>query len=146
MPKHVRMYLKTDLGFLAGARQQLGKARRGERTAPFRGEDEGRGRLALELPQRTQFITKEGMCCFLATLGAAHIDGAGLELDRRPLQAAELRHPQSVAETDQDHRRVAVAVAVALGRLDQALDLTLGQVLAIATHFAVAGSAKRNCP
>ena len=64
------------------------------------------------------------MCCFLASLGAAHIDGASLELDRRPLQAAELRHPQSVTETDQDHSPVAVAVAVALGRLDQALDLT----------------------
>jgi hypothetical protein len=35
-----------------------------------------------------------------------------------------------------------MAVAVALGRLDQALDLTLGQVLAIATHFAVATSAQ----
>jgi hypothetical protein len=54
--KHVRIYLKTDLGFLAGARQQLGKAWRGERTAPFRGKDEGRGRLALQLPQRPQFI------------------------------------------------------------------------------------------
>jgi hypothetical protein len=36
-----------------------------------------------------------------------------------------------VTETDQDHGRVAVAVSVALGRLDQALDLTFGQVLAI---------------
>jgi hypothetical protein len=33
MPKHVRVYFKSDLGFLAGARQQLGKARRGERAA-----------------------------------------------------------------------------------------------------------------
>ena len=86
------------------------------------------------------------MCCFLTALGAAHIDGAGLKLDRGPLQAAELRHTESMTETDQDHRRVAVAVAVALGRLDQATDLTLGQVLAIATHFAIAASAKRNCP
>ncbi len=69
------------------------------------------------------------MCCFLAALGTAHIDGAGLELDRRLLQA--------MTETDQDHSRVAVAVAVTLGRLDQALDLTLGQVLPIATHFAI---------
>ena len=61
MPKHVRMDLKADLGFLAGARQQLGKARRGERTAPFRGKDEGRGRLALELSQRPQFVAEEGM-------------------------------------------------------------------------------------
>jgi hypothetical protein len=79
-------------------------------------------------------------------LASADIDGAGLELDRRPLQAAELRHPQSMTKPDQDHRCVAVAVAVALGRLDQALDFTLGQVLAIATHFAVAASAKRDCP
>ena len=48
MPKHVRVYLKTDLGFLAGARQQLGKSRGGERTAPFGGKHEGRSRLALE--------------------------------------------------------------------------------------------------
>ena len=50
MPKHVRVHLKADPGFLTGARQQLGKARWGERTAAFRSEDEGRGRLALELP------------------------------------------------------------------------------------------------
>jgi hypothetical protein len=86
------------------------------------------------------------MCCFLATFGTAHIDGASLELDRRPLQAAEFRYPQPVPETDQDHSGVAVAVAVALGSLDQALDLTLGQMLAIATRLAVATSSKRNCP
>ena len=91
--------------------------------------------MARELPQRPQFITEEGMCCFLAALRTAYTGRCrSSNLDRRPLKAAELRYPQSVTETDQDHSGVAVAVAVALGRVDQALDLTLGEVLAIATH------------
>jgi hypothetical protein len=35
-------------------------------------------------------------------------------------------------EADQDHGRIAMAVTVAPGHLDQALDLALGEVLAIA--------------
>jgi hypothetical protein len=42
---------------------------------------------------------------------------AGLEGDRRPLQVAELRPAQTMPEADQDHGRVTLAVAVALGRL-----------------------------
>jgi hypothetical protein len=42
MPKHVRMYLKDDRGFLAGTRE-LGEARRGERATTLRSEDKGRG-------------------------------------------------------------------------------------------------------
>ena len=73
MPKHVRMDLKADLGFLAGAGEQLGKARRGERTAAFGGKDEGRRRSALELSQRPQFIAQErmrGCGCTLPTAAA----------------------------------------------------------------------------
>jgi hypothetical protein len=42
--QHVRVDLEADLGFVAGAGELLGEARRGERTTTFRGEDEGRGR------------------------------------------------------------------------------------------------------
>jgi hypothetical protein len=63
---------------------------------------------------------------FLAALGPAHVHGTGLERDRRPLQVAELRHPESMPKTDEDHGRVAVAVA--FGHLDQALDFKLGEV------------------
>ena len=49
-------------------------------------------------------------------------------------------------EADQDHGRIAMAVAVALGHPDQALDLVLGQVLAIAAHVPVAAPAQRDCP
>jgi hypothetical protein len=79
-------------------------------------------------------------------LGAAHVHGAGLEGDRRPLQIAQLGHPQAVAEADQDHRRIALAMAIALGRLHQALDLELGEVLAITAHVPVARSSQRDCP
>jgi hypothetical protein len=41
---------------------------------------------------------------------------------------------------------VASRWAIAFGRLDQALDPELGQVLAIAAHFAVAPAAQPDCP
>ena len=68
---HVRMDLEADLGFVAGAREQLGEARRGKRTTTLRGEDKGRRRLALQLSQRPQFIAQERMRGFLAALGPA---------------------------------------------------------------------------
>jgi hypothetical protein len=51
-----------------------------------------------------------------------------------------------VTEADQDHGRVALAMAVAPGHLDQTLDLVLGQVLPIAAHVPVAAAAQRDCP
>jgi hypothetical protein len=62
---------------------------------------------------------------------------AGLELNRRPLQSAKLRHPQAMPEGDQDHRRVALTPPVAFSCLHQALDLKLGQVLAVAPAACV---------
>ena len=35
VPEHVRMDLEPDLGFVAGAGEQLGKAGRGERATPL---------------------------------------------------------------------------------------------------------------
>jgi hypothetical protein len=71
---------------------------------------------------------------------------AGLERDRRPLQIAQLGHPQAVAEADQNHGRIALAMAIAPGRLLQPVDLELGEVLAIAAHVPVAAAAQRDCP
>ena len=45
--------------------------------------------------------------------------------------------PAGVTEGDQDYGRVALARPVAFGRLDQALDLEFGQVLAIPAHLTV---------
>ena len=146
MPEHMWVDLEADLGFVAGAGEQLGEAGRGERSTPLRGKDEGRRRLALQLSQRPQFIAEERMRGFLAALGPAHMHRAGLKRDRRPLQIAELRHSQAVPEADQDHGRIALAMAVAFDHLHQAFDLVLGEVLAVAAHVPVATSAQRDCP
>jgi hypothetical protein len=98
------------------------------------------------LPERPQFVAEDGVGRCLTTLGAAHVHGASLECDRRPLEVAQLRYAQAVPEADQDHGRIALAMAVALGHLDQALDLELGEVLAIAAHVTVAAPAQCDCP
>jgi hypothetical protein len=46
-----------------------------------------------------------------------------------------------VPKADQDHGRITGAVAIAFGHLDQAFDLKLAQVLAIAAHVPVAAPA-----
>jgi hypothetical protein len=65
-----------------------------------------------------------------AILGPADVQVTASEIDLGPLQAAQLRRAQTMSIRDQDHGGVAVAVAVALGGLDQALDLALVQMLA----------------
>ena len=50
------------------------------------------------------------------------------EVDCVPTEVANLGSPEAMPVGEQDHGGVAVAVAVAFGRLDQRLDLSLGQV------------------
>jgi hypothetical protein len=59
MPEHVRVDLEADLAFVTGAGEEFGKAGWRERGAALRSEEEGRGGLALELPQRPQFIAEK---------------------------------------------------------------------------------------
>jgi hypothetical protein len=51
-----------------------------------------------------------------------------------------------MTEADEDHRGIALTPPITLGDLDQALDLELGQVLAIAAHVPVALPAQCDCP
>ena len=53
-----------------------------------------------------------------------------VEVDLIPAQVDQLTDPQAVPIGDEDHGGVAVTPAVLAGRLDQLLDLGLGQVLA----------------
>src|SRR5215831_5195600 len=60
---------------------------------------------------------------------AVNVQAALGQLDLLPLQVADLRGPQTVAIGDQDHGRVAVAVAAMLaGAVHQPVDLALGEV------------------
>jgi hypothetical protein len=47
-----------------------------------------------------------------------------------PTKIDKLGRAKPVPESDQDHRRVTVALPIVLGRLDEALDLCRRQVLA----------------
>ena len=46
-----------------------------------------------------------------------------------PTKIDKLGRAEPVPESDQDHRRVPVALPIVLGRLDEALDLCRRQVL-----------------
>src|SRR5262249_60904512 len=62
-------------------------------------------------------------------LDAVNVQAALGQLDLLPLQAADLRGPQTVAVGDQDHGRVAMpAAAMLAGVVHQPLDLPLGGV------------------
>src|SRR6516164_8084038 len=62
-------------------------------------------------------------------LHAVNVQAALGQLDLLPLQVADLRGPQTVAIGDQDHGRVAMAVAAMLaGAVHQPVDLALGEV------------------
>src|SRR5215813_7344189 len=67
-----------------------------------------------------------------AVLDPVNVQAALGELDLLPLQVAHLRGPQAMAVGDQDHGRVAMAVAAMLsGAVHQALDLALGEIASL---------------
>ena len=54
------------------------------------------------------------------------------QFDLLPLQIADLRGPQTVAISDQDHGRVAMPIAAVLARaVHQALDLVFGEIASL---------------
>ena len=54
------------------------------------------------------------------------------EVDLIPSQVADFRSPQAVSIGNEEHRRVAVAVPIALYGLDELFNLGLGQMLSAA--------------
>src|SRR5258707_3966424 len=63
-------------------------------------------------------------------LDPPHVEHSAIEVDLVPAQVADLGRPEPMPEGDQDHARIAMAVAVGFGGLDQGFDLTKRQVLA----------------
>jgi len=66
-----------------------------------------------------------------AFLGPTDMQSASIKLDLMPLQVAHLRSSEAVTIGNQDHRCIAMTVAIALGGLDQPLDFALSQVAAL---------------
>ena len=65
-----------------------------------------------------------------AVLGPADVQGCGFEVDLLPAQVHHFGRSEAMPVGQKHHQRVALAVAVRLGRLDQLLDLVGSQVLA----------------
>ena len=82
--------------------------------------------LALEPPQRPQFIPKDRMGTGRALLDPADVQRGRPELHLIPAQVHQLGDAQAVPIGHEDHRGVPVAPAVPLGRVHQPFHLGLG--------------------
>ena len=132
VPEHVRVRLEGQLGLRACPLDHAGEASGAERRSALRREHEGRLGLllALEPPQRPQFVPEDRMGAGRALLDPADVQRGRPEVHLIPAQVHQLGGPQAVPVGHKDHRGVPVAPAVSLGGVHQPLDLGLGQVLA----------------
>jgi hypothetical protein len=82
MPEHLGMDLEPNLGFVAGAGEQLGEARgvNGPPRSEAKAKDEADWRFSSRSAPNSS--PKRGMRSFLAAFGAPHVHRGGLELDR----------------------------------------------------------------
>ena len=65
-----------------------------------------------------------------ALLDSTDVQDGVFQVHLLPTQVHQLGGPQTVPKGQQNHRCVAMAPAIVLGRLNQPLDLALGQMLA----------------
>ena len=75
-------------------------------------------------------------------LDVPHVEHPAAEVNLVPAQVADLGRAEPVPESDEDHGRIPMAVAVGLGGLDRGFDLAGRQVLAGAKQRSVAASAQ----
>ena len=128
--QHVGVGLDVQLGLCRRALDHARESGRRERSAALRHEHKRRCfALPLMCPQCPQFATGQGMGAGRAVLDPANVQVSGLEVHLLPTQIANLGCPQTVAEGQQDHERVAMTVAIVFCRLDQPLDFMLSQML-----------------
>ena len=79
-----------------------------------------------------------------ALFDPADVEGGRGEVDLIPAQVDQFGCPEAVAIGHQDHRGIPVAPSVALGGLEQPLDLGLRQVLA-GPQVGVGAALRCNC-
>jgi hypothetical protein len=129
--QHVRVNLKAELCLDACAFDHAGKPGGAKRRTAFRCEHVCRLVLvALQPPQRAQFVAEDRMGAGRTLLDPADVQGRGFKVHLIPPQIDQFGHPQTMPVGHQHHGRVPVAVAVALRHRDQPLNLMLGEVLA----------------
>jgi hypothetical protein len=100
--------------------------------------------VALEPSQRPKLVAKQRVRAAGAILDPPDMQHGGVELDLVPAQVAHLGRPKPVAVGEQDHGCIPVPVPIALGGLDQHLDLARRQVLS-APKLGVRAPGRRDC-
>jgi hypothetical protein len=119
--------LNEQFGNLASSLDHSGEASSREWRTPLRREHEWRLCLlfTLQPPQGAQFVAEDRVRAGRALLDPADVQGGRSEIDLLPAQVDQLGDPKAVPIRHEDHGRIPVAVAVALGGLDQPFDLGL---------------------
>jgi hypothetical protein len=77
-------------------------------------------------------------------LGSTDMDSRGVEVDLLPAKINKLTDSEGVPECHEDQEPIADRVAAVAGGGDQAVDLALGQVLALPV-VSVLGPTSANC-
>jgi hypothetical protein len=96
------------------------------------------------VPATAELVTLEPVNAGRAVLGAADVDGRGIEIDLLPANVDQLTDPQCMPEGHKDEQPIADRVAAVAGGGQQAVDLALGQVLALSV-IGVLGATTANC-
>jgi hypothetical protein len=150
VPQHVRVDGEGELGRGADCRQELAEGRGRHGPAPLGGEDvDARWHLlALQAPERLDFIAPDEMHAGAAVLAAGDVVAALDEVEHVPAQGTKLTHAQPVAVGEKNHGRVAVRVPRAdalLRDVDEPLGLFGGEVLP-GSPLGIAHPPRRNFP
>src|SRR5262249_4846266 len=84
----------------------------------------------------------------ISALSPAYMQAPSGEVDIVPAQRHQLRGPEPMAVSDQDSRGVPMPRAVLLGGLDEALDLSVGEIFtaALANCYLYLGSRRSPKP
>ena len=104
--------------------------------------------LSLKFAQRPEFSPRKRMRRRRAILDPTNVQDRLIKVGLLPTKIDKLGRAEPVPESDQDHRRVTVAPPIALGRLDEALDLCRRQVLAgpqLSVRWTPGRTALRHC-
>jgi hypothetical protein len=99
---------------------------------------------ALKPAQRPELVALDRMRARGAVLDPADVEHGAVEVDLVPTEVADLGRPQAVPAGQQDHGGIAMALPVALGRLDQLPDLVGREVLA-GPELGILLSLRSNC-
>ena len=131
MAQHVSMDLERQLSSHAEPFYELLGTIDGEgRLALGQEHEVGMGMLAPERPQEPQLVTLQAMNARRAVLGAADIDGRGVQVNLLPAKVNQLADAQRMPEGHQDQKSVTDRIAAVAGGVDQLGNLGLGQILA----------------